>query len=139
MSLPPEAAATADVVAVAVLCADEWLHLRAPDGEPGDGPSLPTTTTAPGETAFEAAVRCCAEQLAIDVLPSHSDGLTPVGDGADAVHTVVAHPATPAALTRATQLGDDVVWLPDRRIAAARPDTPATATTTATTAATTAD
>lgn len=117
MSVAPDT--TADVVAVAINCADQWLHLPAPASDPDAGPSLPTTTTRAGETAFEAAVRCCTELLGIDVLPAHSDGLTPVGDGTDAVHTVVAHPATPEALTRATQLGDEVVWLPRRRIAGA--------------------
>ena len=122
MSLPPP---TADTVAVAIRCAGGWLHLPTPADAPDAGPSLPTTRARPGETAFEAAVRCCAEQLAIDVLPTHSDGLTPVSDGSGAVHTVVAHPATPEALTRVTDLGDEVVWLTNRRVAAASSTTEA--------------
>ncbi len=113
----PDAATTGDLVAVAVDCAGRWLHVPAPGSAPELGPSLPTTTTRPGETAFEAAVRCCAEEFGIDVLPTHSDGLTPTADGAG-VHTIVAHPATPEALATATGLGEEhAVWLPNRRVA----------------------
>lgn len=112
----------ADVVAVAIECADGWLHVADP-AAPTTAASLPQTVARTGETAFEAAVRCAAEQLGIDVLPSHSDGLTPVGDGSHGVHTVIAHPATPTALARATRPRKGVVRLPERHVSSSPVET----------------